>query len=107
MYVAIDEAQAKALAAKDGYTGNLKRDDDVLDTWYSSALWPFSTLDWTGDEAIDAQNQALQQYLPSSVLVTGFDIIFFWVARMVMTVSYTHLDVYKRQTQKSPSILGC
>jgi len=67
----------------------LKRDDDVLDTWYSSALWPFSTLDWTGDEAIDAQNQALQQYLPSSVLVTGFDIIFFWVARMVMMT--THL----------------
>jgi valyl-tRNA synthetase len=84
IYVAHDEAEAKALAAKDGYTGNLKRDDDVLDTWYSSALWPFSTLDWTGDEALDAQNQALQQYLPSSVLVTGFDIIFFWVARMVM-----------------------
>ncbi|MGB2831569.1 MAG: valine--tRNA ligase [Methylotenera sp.] len=88
VYVAIDEAQAKALAAKDGYTGNLKRDDDVLDTWYSSALWPFSTLDWTGDEAIDAQNQALQQYLPSSVLVTGFDIIFFWVARMVMMTTH-------------------
>ena len=75
IYVAHDEVEAKALAAKDGYTGNLKRDDDVLDTWYSSALWPFSTLDWTGDEAIDAQNQALKQFLPSSVLVTGFDII--------------------------------
>jgi len=60
----------------------------VLDTWYSSALWPFSTLDWTGDEAIDAQNQALQQFLPSSVLVTGFDIIFFWVARMVMMTTH-------------------
>ena len=88
VYVAHDEAEAKALAENDGYAGNLKRDDDVLDTWYSSALWPFSTLDWTGDEAIDAQNQALQQYLPSSVLVTGFDIIFFWVARMVMMTKH-------------------
>ncbi len=88
VYVAHDEAEAKTLAAKDGYTGNLKRDDDVLDTWYSSALWPFSTLDWTGDETLDAQNQALQQYLPSSVLVTGFDIIFFWVARMVMMTKH-------------------
>jgi valyl-tRNA synthetase len=88
VYVAHDEAEAKALAAKDGYSGNLKRDDDVLDTWYSSALWPFSTLDWTGDEAKDAQNQMLQQYLPSSVLVTGFDIIFFWVARMVMMTKH-------------------
>lgn len=88
VYVAHDEAEAKAMAAKDGYTGILTRDSDVLDTWYSSALWPFSTLDWTGDEAIDAQNQALQQYLPSSVLVTGFDIIFFWVARMVMMTKH-------------------
>ena len=88
VYVAHDEAEAKALAAKDGYTGHLKRDDDVLDTWYSSALWPFSTLDWTGDAEKDAQNQMLQQYLPSSVLVTGFDIIFFWVARMVMMTKH-------------------
>ena len=88
VYVAHDEAEAKALASKDGYTGNLKRDEDVLDTWYSSALWPFSTLDWTGDEAKDAANVALQQYLPSSVLVTGFDIIFFWVARMVMMTKH-------------------
>ena len=88
VYVATDEVGAKALAAKDGYNGNLKRDDDVLDTWYSSALWPFSTLDWTGDAAKDAANIALQQYLPSSVLVTGFDIIFFWVARMVMMTTH-------------------
>ncbi len=88
VYVAQDEKEAKILAAKEGYTGNLKRDDDVLDTWYSSALWPFSTLDWTGNAALDAQNQALQQYLPSSVLVTGFDIIFFWVARMVMMTKH-------------------
>ena len=88
VYVAHDESEAKALAEKDGYTGNLKRDDDVLDTWYSSALWPFSTLDWTGDKAKDDANLALQQYLPSSVLVTGFDIIFFWVARMVMMTTH-------------------
>ncbi|MGP1716607.1 MAG: valine--tRNA ligase [Methylophilus sp.] len=88
VYVAHDETEAKSLAAKDGYSGALTRDNDVLDTWYSSALWPFSTLDWTGDEAIDAQNQALQQFLPSSVLVTGFDIIFFWVARMVMMTKH-------------------
>ena len=88
VYVAHDEAEAKALAAKDGYTGNLTRDNDVLDTWYSSALWPFSTLDWTGDAEKDAANLALQQYLPSSVLVTGFDIIFFWVARMVMMTTH-------------------
>ncbi len=88
VYVAQDEVEAKVLALKDGYTGNLKRDNDVLDTWYSSALWPFSTLDWTGDTAKDQANQALQQFLPSSVLVTGFDIIFFWVARMVMMTKH-------------------
>jgi len=88
VYVAHDEAEAKTLAAKDGYSGNLTRDNDVLDTWYSSALWPFSTLDWTGDAEKDAANVALQQYLPSSVLVTGFDIIFFWVARMVMMTTH-------------------
>jgi valyl-tRNA synthetase len=88
VYVAHDEAEARFMAAKDGYNGALTRDNDVLDTWYSSALWPFSTLDWTGDEAVNAQNQALQQFLPSSVLVTGFDIIFFWVARMVMMTKH-------------------
>jgi valyl-tRNA synthetase len=87
-FVAHDEAEAVQLAAKAGYTGNLKRDDDVLDTWFSSALWPFSTLDWTGDEAKDKQNLFLEKYLPSTVLVTGFDIIFFWVARMVMMTKH-------------------
>jgi len=87
-YVAHDEAEARKLATEAGYAGNLIRDPDVLDTWYSSALWPFSTLDWTGDEAKDSQNQFLQRYLPSSVLVTGFDIIFFWVARMVMMTTH-------------------
>jgi valyl-tRNA synthetase len=84
IFVAHGEEEARAEAARQGYTGPLKRDADVLDTWYSSALWPFSTLDWTGDEVADAVNPVLQQYLPSTVLVTGFDIIFFWVARMVM-----------------------
>jgi len=84
IFVAHSEEEARAEAAKQGYSGALKRDDDVLDTWFSSALWPFSTLDWTGDAALDAANPMLQQYLPSTVLVTGFDIIFFWVARMVM-----------------------
>ena len=82
-WVAHDEAEATALAAADGYRGALKRDEDVLDTWYSSALWPFSTLDWT-PQWPEQSNPALDLYLPSTVLVTGFDIIFFWVARMVM-----------------------
>ncbi|NMG54547.1 valine--tRNA ligase [Aromatoleum aromaticum] len=87
VWVAHDEAEAKSLAAKDGFTGRLRRDDDVLDTWYSSALWPFSTLDWTA-EWPEKSNDALDLYLPSSVLVTGFDIIFFWVARMVMMTKH-------------------
>ncbi|HWV17307.1 MAG TPA: valine--tRNA ligase [Rhodocyclaceae bacterium] len=87
VYVAHDEAEARAQAAKDGYTGALRRDDDVLDTWYSSALWPFSTLDWTPEWPAKS-NPALDLYLPSTVLVTGFDIIFFWVARMVMMTKH-------------------
>ena len=67
--------------------GKLRREDDVLDTWYSSALWPFSTLDWTA-EWPQQSNAALDLYLPSTVLVTGFDIIFFWVARMVMMTDH-------------------
>jgi valyl-tRNA synthetase len=86
-YVAHDEAEAYAQARRDGYTGGLERDPDVLDTWYSSALWPFSTLDWTPEWPAKS-NTALDLYLPSSVLVTGFDIIFFWVARMVMMTKH-------------------
>ncbi|MFX8778163.1 class I tRNA ligase family protein, partial [Acinetobacter baumannii] len=56
----------------------LKRDEDVLDTWSSSALWPFSTLGWPDETPERAR------YYPTSALVTGFDIIFFWVARMMM-----------------------
>ncbi|MDP2811053.1 MAG: valine--tRNA ligase [Rhodocyclaceae bacterium] len=87
IYVAHDEAEALAAAHADGYTGGLERDPDVLDTWYSSALWPFSTLDWTPDWPAKS-NPALDLYLPSTVLVTGFDIIFFWVARMVMMTKH-------------------
>ncbi len=86
-YVAHDEAEAYAMAKRDGYTGGLARDPDVLDTWYSSALWPFSTLDWTPEWPAKS-NPALDLYLPSTVLVTGFDIIFFWVARMVMMTKH-------------------
>jgi valyl-tRNA synthetase len=78
VYVARDEAEAQAQAP--GKT--LKRDEDVLDTWYSSALVPFSTMGWpekTADRDL---------YLPSSVLVTGYDIIFFWVARMIMMTTH-------------------
>ncbi|HEY1991553.1 MAG TPA: valine--tRNA ligase, partial [Gammaproteobacteria bacterium] len=69
--------------------GKLRQDEDVLDTWFSSALWPFSTLGWPGDTPERAQEwQRFQDFLPSSVLITGFDIIFFWVARMVMATQY-------------------
>jgi valyl-tRNA synthetase len=87
-----EEAQAKyrwALGSRADAAAELTQDDDVLDTWFSSALWPFSTLDWT-PEYPRRSNPALDLYLPSSVLVTGFDIIFFWVARMVMmTLQFT------------------
>ena len=62
----------------------LKQDEDVLDTWFSSALWTFSTLDWTGDDTKDTENYFLKTFHSTDVLVTGFDIIFFWVARMIM-----------------------
>ncbi|ODU10615.1 MAG: valine--tRNA ligase [Thiobacillus sp. SCN 64-35] len=73
-YVAHTEEEAKKQAGG----RELTQDNDVLDTWFSSALWPFSTLGWP------EQTPELERYLPTSVLVTGFDIIFFWVARMVM-----------------------
>jgi len=87
VFVAHSLEEATELAKKEGYTGPLKRDNDVLDTWFSSALWAFTTLDWT-PEYPQKSNFALDKYLPSSVLVTGFDIIFFWVARMVMMTKY-------------------
>lgn len=82
VFVARNEADAKTKAALAGYTGQLRREDDVLDTWFSSALVPFSSLGWPQKTA------DLEHFLPSSVLVTGYDIIFFWVARMVMMTKY-------------------
>jgi valyl-tRNA synthetase len=81
VYVARTEAEAQAKAP--GKT--LRRDEDVLDTWYSSALVPFSTTGWPAASA-PLSDQDL--YLPSSVLVTGYDIIFFWVARMIMMTTH-------------------
>lgn len=78
VYVARTEAEAQAQAG--GKT--LRRDDDVLDTWFSSALVPFSTMGWP------EQTPELEAFVPSSVLVTGYEIIFFWVARMIMMTTH-------------------
>jgi valyl-tRNA synthetase len=79
VFVAYDDAEARGLAQKEyGKDVALTRDPDVLDTWFSSGLWPFSTLGWP------EQTPALKRYYPGDVLVTGLDIIFFWVARMMM-----------------------
>lgn len=81
-HIFVEETEEEALAAAILHYGDeapvLKRDEDVLDTWFSSALWPFSTLGWP------EKTQDLAQFYPTSTLVTGFDIIFFWVARMMM-----------------------
>jgi valyl-tRNA synthetase len=82
IFVASSEAQAKEIALGKGYSGALRRDEDVLDTWFSSALVPFTSLGWPNE------TPDLSKFLPSAVLVTGFDIIFFWVARMVMMTKY-------------------
>ena len=79
--VFVAEAEADAQTEADKHYGTktvLKRDEDVLDTWFSSALWPFSTLGWPD------KTRELERFYPTSTLVTGFDIIFFWVARMMM-----------------------
>ena len=83
IFVAENEMEAKKIAKK-YYKKNvdLKRDNDVLDTWFSSALWPFATLGWP------KKTYELKRFYPTSVLVTGFDIIFFWVARMMMMGKY-------------------
>jgi valyl-tRNA synthetase len=86
IYVARDEAGAQAQARAAGRTAALRRDPDVLDTWFSSALVCHSTLGWpepTGEDKV-----AYDLYLPSSVLVTGYEIIFFWVARMIMMTTH-------------------
>jgi valyl-tRNA synthetase len=82
VFVARDDAAARLQARQSGWGGQLVRDPDVLDTWFSSALVPFTSLGWPG------RSQDLDRYLPSAVLVTGFDIIFFWVARMVMMTTF-------------------
>ncbi|MFA4846495.1 MAG: valine--tRNA ligase, partial [Patescibacteria group bacterium] len=88
VFVALNEDEANALAEKKhGKKVALKRDEDVLDTWFSSALWPFSTLGWP------EQTPELARYYPTDVLVTGFDIIFFWVARMMMMGLHFMKDV--------------
>ncbi len=81
IYVAKDEANVRVKYSLDE-TVSLRQDEDVLDTWFSSALWPFSTLGWP------EETDELKSFYPGSVLVTGFDIIFFWVARMVMFGTY-------------------
>ena len=84
IYVAENEKKAFLLASKKSKNKKiiLKQETDVLDTWFSSALWPFATLGWP------SKTKELKKFYPTSVLVTGFDIIFFWVARMLMMGSY-------------------
>src|SRR5690606_26381661 len=88
IYVARDEvsAIAQATSRNGGSRPALRRDNDVLETWFSSALWAHSTQGWP--DAGDMQASGFDRYLPSSVLVTGFDIIFFWVARMIMMTDH-------------------
>ena len=81
IYVARSEAEAQKLAG----SLHLTRDEDVLDTWFSSALVPFSTLGWKDGEP---DTDAMKAFIPSSVLVTGYEIIFFWVARMIMMTTH-------------------
>jgi valyl-tRNA synthetase len=88
VFVAMSEAEARAEArAHYGRDVELERDPDVLDTWFSSALWPFSTLGWP------EQTVELAKYYPTSTLVTGWDILFFWVARMMMMGMHFMKDV--------------
>ncbi|MDC0339775.1 valine--tRNA ligase [Pelagibacteraceae bacterium] len=84
IYVAKNEKEALKLAKKKNKNKllKLKQETDVLDTWFSSALWPFATMGWP------SKTQELKKFYPTSVLVTGFDIIFFWVARMLMMGNY-------------------
>ncbi len=94
IFVGEDEADARAHGDAEP-VGTLRQDEDVLDTWFSSALWPFSTLGWPSEQPVRDEHGNVvanwkqdRAYLPSAVLVTGFDIIFFWVARMIMATQY-------------------
>ncbi|MGB8379313.1 MAG: valine--tRNA ligase [Rhodanobacteraceae bacterium] len=93
IFVGEDEADALAHATQPP-VGSLRQDEDVLDTWFSSALWPFSTMGWPSQQPVRENGRIVadwpqdQTFLPSAVLVTGFDIIFFWVARMIMATRY-------------------
>ena len=99
-HIFVEETEGEARAAAEKHYGRkvaLTRDEDVLDTWFSSALWPFSTLGWP------QQTPELERYYPTSVLVTAFDIIFFWVARMMMMglhfmgeVPFHHVFIHNR-----------
>ena len=91
----VGETEADALAHSGVQpVGALRQDEDVLDTWFSSALWPFSTMGWPTEGPVRENGAVVadwskdQAFLPTAVLVTGFDIIFFWVARMVMATQY-------------------
>ena len=94
IFVGENEADARKHATT-APVGALRQDEDVLDTWFSSALWPFSTLGWPANGPVKNERgdvvanwEVDKIFLPSAVLVTGFDIIFFWVARMVMATKY-------------------
>jgi valyl-tRNA synthetase len=88
VYVGRNEAEAaeKAAAANGGLKPTLRQDNDVLETWFSSGLWPISTMGWPNAELM--RERGFDQFVPSSVLVTGFDIIFFWVARMIVMTDH-------------------
>ena len=89
--VAQNEEEARLKAKAQGITGDLSRDPDVLDTWFSSALVPFTSLGWP------RKTRDLELFLPSNVLITGFDIIFFWVARMIMmSLKFTKKIPFKK-----------
>ncbi|MFN3346767.1 MAG: class I tRNA ligase family protein, partial [Candidatus Bipolaricaulaceae bacterium] len=98
--VAMDEEEARELArAQYGREVPLRQDEDVLDTWFSSALWPFSVMGWPEDTA------DLKTFYPTDLLITGFDILFFWVARMVMMGLHFLGQVPFRQVLITPLIV--